>query len=93
MRSTRQMSITLPVEMADLVKTRVSSGAYASESEVIREGLRALQEREYAVEQWLKTAVAITYDTYKNNPESPHILKDAFESIEARLDAIDRETL
>jgi antitoxin ParD1/3/4 len=51
MRSTQQMSITLPIEMATLVKSRVSSGDYASESEVIREGLRALQERENAVEQ------------------------------------------
>jgi len=54
MRSTRQLSITLPTEMAALVKARVSSGAYASESEVIRDGLRALQARERAVESWLR---------------------------------------
>ncbi len=43
MRSTRQMSITLPIDMAAQVKTRVDSGAYASEGENIREGLRALE--------------------------------------------------
>jgi len=42
MRTTRQLSITLPNEMADALRERVQSGEYASESEVIREGLRAL---------------------------------------------------
>lgn len=54
MRSTRQMSITLPYVLADAVKARVTSGAYASESEVIREGLRALSERERAIEEWFR---------------------------------------
>lgn len=34
MRTTRQMSVTLPLEMADMVRARVESGDYASESEV-----------------------------------------------------------
>ena len=42
MRTTHQFSITLPNEMANLVKTKVAGGEYATESEVIREGLRAL---------------------------------------------------
>lgn len=58
MRSTRQMSVTLPYAMADAVRARVESGEYASESEVIREGLRALLERERAVETWLLGPVA-----------------------------------
>jgi putative addiction module CopG family antidote len=42
MRSTQQFSITLPNEMADAVRAKVAGGEYATESEVIREGLRAL---------------------------------------------------
>lgn len=42
MRTTRQLSITPPYEMADALRERVRAGAYASESEVIRDGLRAL---------------------------------------------------
>ena len=45
MRSTQQFCITLPNEMADALRERVQSGEYASESEVIREGLRALGTR------------------------------------------------
>ncbi|MBY2907857.1 type II toxin-antitoxin system ParD family antitoxin [Rhizobium leguminosarum] len=62
MRSTQQMSITLPVEMAKRVKQRVFNGDYASESEVTREGLRALQERENAVDHWLRTEIRAHFD-------------------------------
>lgn len=57
MRTTQQFSITLPNEMANAVRTKVSGGEYATESEVIREGLRALMERDRAIEQWLKKQV------------------------------------
>ncbi|HEV2866601.1 MAG TPA: type II toxin-antitoxin system ParD family antitoxin [Allosphingosinicella sp.] len=62
MRSTRQLSVTLPHEMAAAVRSRVASGAYASESEVIREGLRALEAREKAEEAWLRGPVADAFD-------------------------------
>ena len=70
MRTTRQMSITLPNEMADQVKARVASGEYASESEVVREGLRALAEKDRAFEAWLRNEVVSAYDAYRANPES-----------------------
>ncbi len=38
MRTTKQFSITLPNDMADVVKTKVQAGEYTSESEVIRNG-------------------------------------------------------
>ena len=49
MRTTQQFSITLPHEMAEMVRTRVESGEYASESEVIRDGLRALEMHDRAL--------------------------------------------
>ncbi|MBE7567702.1 type II toxin-antitoxin system ParD family antitoxin [Acidithiobacillus sp. HP-11] len=50
MRSTQQMSITLPLEMVRFIKDKVASGEYASESEVIRDGLRTLQTRDRIIE-------------------------------------------
>jgi antitoxin ParD1/3/4 len=67
MRSTQQFSVTLPNEMAQMVKTKVASGEYASESEVIRDGLRALQARDKAVENWLRRDVAPAYDAMKGS--------------------------
>ena len=52
MRSTQQLSITLPNEMAELVRSKVATGEYATESEVIRDGLRTLLARDRAVEAW-----------------------------------------
>ena len=67
MRSTQQLSITLPNEMAALVKAKVATGEYASESEVIRDGLRALLARDRAVDSWLHEQVAPAYDALKAN--------------------------
>lgn len=68
MRTTQQMSITLPTEMADVVKAKVRAGEYASESEVIRDGLRALIARDRAVETWLHDQVGPAYDALKADP-------------------------
>ena len=68
MRTTKQLSVTLPNNMADALKERVASGAYASESEVIRDGLRALFSQEEAVERWLHTEVVAAYDELRADP-------------------------
>ena len=68
MRSTHPISITLPHDMAAMVKAKVASGEYATESEVIRDGLRALQARDAAVEKWLRDEVAKSYDEYAADP-------------------------
>jgi antitoxin ParD1/3/4 len=68
MRTTQQLSITLPNEMADVVKAKVATGEYASESEVIRDGLRALMARDRAVESWLHEHVGPAYDALKADP-------------------------
>ena len=68
MRTTQQMSITLPKDMAEMVKTKVSAGEYASESEVIRDGLSALMARDQVVENWLHGEVGPIYDALKADP-------------------------
>ena len=68
MRKTQSLSITLPHDMAKAVKDRVASGAYGTEGEVIREGLRALSERDNALETWLRTEGVARYDAYKRDP-------------------------
>ncbi len=68
MRTTRQFSITLPNEMADAVKSKVAAGEYATESEVIRDGLRILMARDRAVENWLREQVGPAHDAIKADP-------------------------
>lgn len=83
MRTTQQMSITLPNDMADIVKAKVRAGEYASESEVIRDGLRALMARDRAVESWLHDQVGPAYDALKADPSQAVTA----EEIRARLAA------
>lgn len=68
MRTTQQFSITLPTEMAGLVKSKVACGEYATESEVIRDGLRVLMARDRAMEHWLQNQAAPAYDALKADP-------------------------
>ena len=68
MRTTSQLSITLPNDMADAVRARDQAGEYASESEVVRDRLRALLTRDQAVEDWLHTEVAAAYDAVAADP-------------------------
>ena len=86
MRTTQQMSITLPLDLARMVKAKVETGGYASESEVIREGLRALQERDAVVEHWLRSAVAPTYDRHRAEPAAASPLGEAAARIGALMD-------
>ncbi len=68
MRTTQQFSITLPTEMAGLVKSKVACGEYATESEVIRDGLRVLMARDRAMEHWLHNNVGPAHDALKADP-------------------------
>ncbi len=68
MRTTQQFSITLPNEMAEAVKSKVAAGEYATESEVIQDGLRALMARDRAMNNWLRQEVGPAYDALKADP-------------------------
>lgn len=88
MRTTQQLSVTLPKEMAQMVRNKVASGEYASESEVVRDGLRALQARDRALETWLRTEVVPAYDEAKANPSS--LLSSA--AVRAKLATLHKRT-
>jgi len=69
MRTTQQMSITLPNEMAEFVREKVARGDYASDSEVLRDALRALRERDRAIEAWLRDEVVPAAKALRENPD------------------------
>ena len=68
MRTTTQISITLPKDMASLVRSKVQAGEYASESEMIRDGLRVLLARDRVIEDWLNNQVGAAYDALSADP-------------------------
>jgi putative addiction module CopG family antidote len=89
MRTTQQFSVTLTHEMAEMVRAKVQSGEYASESEVIRDGLRALQVHQRALETWLQEQVATVYDAMKADPSRAV----SVEKVRASLAAARRRSL
>lgn len=50
MQAAEKLSITLPAEMVRVIRDKVSTGAYGSNSEIIREALRGWMERERRLE-------------------------------------------
>ncbi len=68
MRTTQQFSITLPNEMAAFLKAKIANGEYATDSEVIRDGLRILMARDRAVDRWLMEQAGLAHDSAKGDP-------------------------
>ena len=88
MRTTQQLSITLPKDMADAIKSKVAAGEYASESEVIRDGLRVLMARDRAVESWLRDQVGPAFDAIQADPSRAVTI----DQVRARLAAAHKTT-
>jgi putative addiction module CopG family antidote len=55
--------------MAEFVRDKVARGDYASDSEVLRDALRVLRERDRAVEAWLREQVVPAAKALRENPE------------------------
>lgn len=91
MTSTR-ISITLPDELAAFVRARVASGQYASESEVVQDGIEELIDREKPLEEWLRTEGAASYDEWKANPAEVSSVEDVTARFEGRWAGEDKET-
>lgn len=84
MAHAEKRTFSLPAEHVAFIHEQVASGSYASASEVVRAGLRALQERDAAVDRWLREQVAPVYDAMQADPERARSMQDVFGEIRAR---------
>lgn len=51
-------NVSLPTDLDDYVEAKVASGEYAHFSEVFRDGIRLLMQRDAEKLEWLRAAVA-----------------------------------
>ena len=83
MARTEKRTVSLKEENVAFIDAKVRSGGYASTSEVVRAGLRTLQERDEAVERWLREEVAQTYDAVAEGRTKTRPLGEALDQIRA----------
>ena len=74
-----------PAEQASYIDSLVAAGTYASTSEVVRAGLRALQERDAALEDWLRDEVAPIYGAMMADPARAIPADQVFEAVHDRI--------
>lgn len=83
MSAVEKLSVTVPPEMTALIRLRIEEGAYASASEIVREGLRLWRERE----EERQAAVAAIRGSLEESARSgaPIPMDEAFDRVEERL--------
>jgi len=84
MPTVQKRTFSLPVRQARFIDSKVRAGTYASASEVVRAGLRALEERDAIIESWLRSEVGPVYDAMKADPMRAVPAKKAFAAVRAR---------
>ena len=79
------LQLTLPQESLDFVQSKVASGEFASESEVIREGIAALQDKDAGFEAWAREVAVPAYERLLANPSRGIPLDQIRANLESRL--------
>jgi Arc/MetJ-type ribon-helix-helix transcriptional regulator len=72
--------------MAAKVRARVASGRYATEREVVLEALRALDDHEMTVEEWLSIEVIPVLDAMEADPSRGRSIEEVRASMAAAFD-------
>jgi antitoxin ParD1/3/4 len=84
MAGTAKRTFSLSAEQAAYIDAKVQAGGYASGSEVVRAGLRALQERDAAVERWLREEVVPVCEAIDGGRMETYPIDDVFRELKSR---------
>ena len=88
-------TFSLTEEQAKFIDAKVEAGGYVSGSEVIREGLRGLEEGDAALERWIVEEVLPTLKELEADPSLARPADEVFEELMAEIkqDEEDRNEL
>jgi len=86
-RSTAQSSIQITLSdeaSVEFIRSKVQSGAYDSEADVIREGISILRDEDVELERWLKEVGGARYDSFHADPSSGIPIEQVEKNLEER---------
>ena len=87
------MNVTLTPQLEELIQQKVASGRYGNASEVVREALRLLEERDQEREAKLQTLRAAIEEGEHSGPAEPWEGAEAIiQQARARRDARQQQT-
>jgi antitoxin ParD1/3/4 len=84
------LNVSLTPQLEEFVKAKVKSGRYLSSSEVVREGLRLLDERDRLADERLsalKREIALGIEQADRGEVSPLDLDEIFEEVRSQVQA------
>lgn len=84
MGATQKFSISLSRDLAELVEQKMESGDYSSVSDVFDDAVRALIDRDEAIESWLREQVLAGHAEYLADPAQAVPAEDLLASIKDR---------
>jgi antitoxin ParD1/3/4 len=78
------LQVTLSEDALKFVREKVSTGEFASESDVINESVAAMQDHDHEFELWLHEVGASRYDSFQANPSSGIPIDQVEKNLEKR---------
>jgi len=79
-------TFSLTEAQAKFIDRKVASGSYASGSEVVRAGLREIEEWDATLDRWLQQEVLPTLRKLDEDPERARPLDEVFDEMLAELE-------
>jgi antitoxin ParD1/3/4 len=84
MAHSHNLNITLSEVAAEFVRDKISSGEYASENDVINEGLEALKAEADERKRWEHEVVVPAYERFTANPSSAIPFEKVMQNLAAK---------
>lgn len=85
-------TFSLTEEQAKFIDQQVERGHYASGSEVVRDGLRNMKQRDEAIDRWLCEQVLPTIEAYKKDPSQLLPADEAFAQLDKFIEEYETPT-
>lgn len=85
-------TVSLPAQQAQYVDDLIKEGRFASASEVVRAGLRALEEQRLASERWIKEEILEVIEEFERDPSIGIPLEDVMAEIRTRSEILTKKS-